>query len=62
MFVVYSNRQMLPIVREVEYDSSFPYRGFQEDIDIKKTKSNEDYYNKVLEEIDEEYIKEHTSD
>lgn len=62
MFVVYSNRQMLPILREMEYDSSFPYRGFQESIDIRKAKSDEDYYAKIFEEIDEEYIKEHTSD
>lgn len=58
MFVVYSNRQMLPIIKEVEYSS----RGTESDIDIRLTKVKDDYYDKILEEIDEEYIKEYTSD
>ncbi|MBV7272157.1 hypothetical protein [Clostridium thailandense] len=57
MFVVYSNRQMLPIIKEVEYSS----RGTESEIGIRLTKVKNDYYDKILEEIDEEYIKEYTS-
>lgn len=60
MFVVYSNRQMLPIIREVEYDGAFPYRVFEEAINVRQPKPKDDYYAKILEKIDEEYIEEHT--
>ena len=60
MIVVYSNRQMLPILREVEDDSNFAYRGFEEDVSLRKVSNNKDYYANLFEEIDEEYIKEHT--
>lgn len=58
MFVVYSNRQMLPIIKEVEYSG----RESESDADIRLPKVKDDYYDKILEEIDEEYIKEYTSD
>ncbi len=58
MFVVYSNRQMLPIIKEVECSS----RGTESDVGIMLPKVKDDYYDKILEEIDEEYIKEYTSD
>lgn len=62
MFIVYSNRQMLPVIREVEKDASLLYRESQEAIDVREPKIKEDNYAKILEEIDEEYIKEHSSD
>lgn len=55
MFVVYSNRQMLPVIKEVEDERSVQYRKFQEDIEIDE---KDDYYGQILEEIDEEYVKE----
>ena len=57
MFIVYSNRQMLPIIKEVEYGS----REAESDSDIRLPKVKDDYYNEILQEIDEEYIEEHTS-
>lgn len=62
MFVVYSNRQMLPVIREVEYNSTIPYRVFEETVYARQPKQKDDYYAQILEEIDEEYIDEHTSD